>query len=142
MSYSLDAIEGIIEFCEREGQPHESLVALLARVEELERERDALGHGRTFAPENAELNRLLAKARAREERLREALGAYRSALRSGEPETEQLRTHGDQALASLPPEGPAAVRHTASCGSNDAGFQCTCGAEERARPAASEVERA
>jgi hypothetical protein len=37
-------------------------------------------------------------------RLRVALTAYRSALRSGEPETEGLRAVGDAALGSVPGE--------------------------------------
>ena len=36
--------------------------------------------------------------RARADRLAEALAAYRSALRSGEPETDRLRVVGDAAL--------------------------------------------
>ncbi len=39
-------------------------------------------------------------ASAERDRLREALGAYRSALRSGERETEQLRAVGDAALTA------------------------------------------
>jgi hypothetical protein len=35
------------------------------------------------------------------DQLREALGAYRSALRSGEPETERLRAVGDAALSGV-----------------------------------------
>jgi uncharacterized protein YlxW (UPF0749 family) len=34
------------------------------------------------------------------EGLRTALAAYRSALRSGEPESERLRAHGDAALTA------------------------------------------
>lgn len=44
---------------------------------------------------------LQAEARALEadrDRLRKALAAYRSALRSGEPESDQLREFGDAAL--------------------------------------------
>jgi len=40
-------------------------------------------------------------------RLREALAAYRSALRCGEPETEKLRSMGDAALARSAPPPPA-----------------------------------
>lgn len=42
--------------------------------------------------------------------LRAALAAYRSAMRCGERETEQLRKHGDAALA-LPATEPAQPEH-------------------------------
>jgi hypothetical protein len=47
----------------------------------------------------------LARAERERDEAREALAAYRSALRSGEPESDRLRAHGDAALASPVAEG-------------------------------------
>jgi hypothetical protein len=108
--------------------------ALIARVEQLERERDeavrkyAEASGVSTDPIPPEdvaraaeyvrergwvgddylaLEARTLAAEGREKQLRDALAAYRSAIRSGEPETEQLRTFGDEALASVSAEEPS-----------------------------------
>ena len=43
------------------------------------------------------------RLRAKTVQLRAALAAYRSAIRSGEPETNELRRFGDEALGQRPP---------------------------------------
>jgi len=70
-------------------QPYETEAELAVRIAELERERD---HYRLHFDQ----------FQARCERLRTALAAYRSALRSGERETPKLAAHGDAALAEEP----------------------------------------
>jgi hypothetical protein len=77
------------------------IVALRSLNAEREaRELDARGYNAKLAVAE-QLYADLAAAEAREKQLRDALAAYRSAIRSGEPETEQLRTFGDEALASV-----------------------------------------
>ena len=101
------------------------VVEAQTRVQELERERDILFKGdwaalnlraecaeelaeqrATYAHEQAarmgELTRRAERAEAEASKLREALAAYRSALRSGESETPQLRAIGDAALSEEP----------------------------------------
>jgi hypothetical protein len=69
-------------------------------------------------------------AEARAAALQEALGAYRSALRSGEPETDQLRTLGDVALAASSPAAGWASVCPACKGYPDQAHTCDLAAAE------------
>ena len=80
----------------------------------LQRLRDPQGRENVWVPEHEALAfaahyfEMVAERDAlkeRNERLTKALAAYRSALRCGEPETEQLRSVGDAALAAESGEG-------------------------------------
>jgi chromosome segregation ATPase len=89
-----DTAIGSEEEREQYDQALAALATLAERLAEAERERDGLTGRNQF------LSTEVALREARVEALEAALAAYRSALRSGEPETDQLRAFGDAALST------------------------------------------
>lgn len=81
----------------------EDIPWLLAETARIREQFEAIREEKQIAVGSAAANsRLLDESRAEAAELRAALGAYRSALRCNERESDQLRAMGDSALAPSP----------------------------------------